>query len=251
MKLSTIDLPAFNKRMKPEKYYKGLLQAGYKGLEMVAPDHIDLARSSGLEVLNLVAPGLEIGLSRIENHDNLIPRITDLIYLAGEKKIPNVVVFSGSRAGMSDALGQENVHSGLDELMQEALDNKVVLLFEMLNTFDYPDYMADRATFGIDLVTAVASPALRLLYDVYHMHRMREDYMEDLTDGLGAISHIHVAESPDRTAPKADGDIPYGKIIPKVLKAGYDGYWGVELAFGKGDPLPELKAAAKTLLSLG
>jgi hydroxypyruvate isomerase len=250
MKLSTIDLPAMDKSIKPGPFYKAIRKMGYTGLEMVATDHFEIARDAGLELLSLPAPGMEVGINRDENLENLLPRITDIIYLAGENKIPYVIVFSGNRAGLSDAEGAESCRHALEELIPEALDNKVMILFEMMNTFDHPDYMADRAMFGIDLVTAIASPGLRVLYDVYHMHRMREDYVEDLTENIGAIAHIHCAESPDRSVPEAKGDIPYAELVPKAIKAGYKGYWGMELAFGR-EPLTELKAAADLFLSLG
>jgi len=163
MKLSTVDLPALNKKIKRGPFYDAILKMGYTGLEMVDPVNIKTAQAAGLKVLNLAAPGIEVGLNRLDNHKSLLPRITDVIYLAGEKKIPNVIIYSGNRAGMSDAVGQENCRAGIEDLIQAALDNKVRLLFEMLNTFDYPDYMADRATFGLNLVNAIASPALRLL----------------------------------------------------------------------------------------
>jgi len=250
MKLSTLDFPTWDKKLKPGAFYDAILDAGYKGIECVAPSHIEKARKAGLEPLSLMSPGIEIGLNRLENQDALLPKIMDLIYLAGENKIPYVVVYSGNRAGMSDAAGHDNVKSALQELMPEARDNGVVLLFEMLNTFDHPDYMADRATFGLDLVTDIASPNLRLLYDIYHMHRMREDYMEDLTENLGCVAHINCAESPDRSTPQAKGEIPYAEIVPKVVEAGYDGYWGMVFEYGR-DPLADLREAAATFLAFG
>lgn len=249
MKLSTVDLPALNKKIKRGPFYDAILKMGYTGLEMVDQENIKTAQAAGLKVLNLAAPGIEVGLSRLENHKSLLPRITDVIYLAGENKIPNVIIYSGNRAGMSDAVGQENCRAGIDELMQEALDNKVRLLFEMLNTFDYPDYMADRATFGLNLVNAIASPGLRLLYDIYHMHRMRDEYMDDLTDDIASIAHIHAAEAPDRSVPEPHGEIPYADIVPKTIEAGYQGYWGMVFKFGR-DPLAELKAAAENMEQL-
>lgn len=250
MKLSTVDFPAWDKRLKPAKYYDAILDAGYTGLECAGPDNIATAKKAGLEVLSLMSPGIEVGLNRIENHDVLIPKIMDLIYLAGENKIPYVLVFSGNRAGMSDAAGHDNVKSGLQELLPEAADNKVTLLFEMLNTFDHPDYMADRATFGLDLITDIASPNLRVLYDIYHMHRMREDYMEDLTENIACVAHIHCAESPDRGVPQAHGEIPYADIVPKAIDAGYKGFWGIEFNPGK-NLIAELREAAETFLAFG
>jgi hydroxypyruvate isomerase len=65
----------------------------------------------------------------------------------------------------------------------------------------------------------------------------------DLLANLDLIGHIHVAESPGRTAPVAQGVIDYHAIIPPVLAAGYQGYWGLEY-LPQGDPLTDIAAAA-------
>jgi hydroxypyruvate isomerase len=74
------------------------------------------------------------------------------------------------------------------------------------------------------------------------MERMGDDSMTDITSRLDAITHLHVAEYPRRSAPLADGNVRHSQVVPAVIKAGYKGYWGLEYVPGP-EPLQELKEA--------
>ena len=50
---------------------------------------------------------------------------------------------------------------------------------------------------------------------------------------------------PKRSIPQKAGAIPYGKIVPAVMKAGYQGYWGTEFVV-QGDVMSELREAVQT-----
>ncbi len=50
---------------------------------------------------------------------------------------------------------------------------------------------------------------------------------------------------PKRSIPQKQGAIPYGTIVPAVMKAGYQGYWGTEFVV-QGDVMSELREAVKT-----
>jgi len=96
----------------------------------------------------------------------------------------------------------------------------------------------------------VDSPWLKLVYDIYHMERMGDDSGKDIVRHLDRIAHLHVAESPGRGAPRSDGTIRYGRIIPRVTKAGYNGYWGMEFV-PVGDALSELRDSIDLFRRLG
>ncbi|MFM2310638.1 MAG: hypothetical protein RLY87_2760 [Chloroflexota bacterium] len=58
---------------------------------------------------------------------------------------------------------------------------------------------------GAAIVAAVAHPAVRLLTDIYHM--LREDEpAQAITDHASMITHAHIAEKAERTAPGIAGD---------------------------------------------
>jgi len=113
------------------------------------------------------------------------------------------------------------------------------LTFEMLCEADHPDYLADNGAFGFRLAREINSPAFKILYDIYHMHRMGEETCQAIIDNLDIIAHIHVAGSPLRDFPSPEGEINYGRILSEVHKAGYAGYWGLEFK-PVSDPLQEL-----------
>ena len=109
------------------------------------------------------------------------------------------------------------------------------------------DYVGARAAYGFAVAKAVASPAVKVLYDIYHMSRMGEDVVADITGNLDLIAHLHTAEMPRRSIPRQQGAIAYGKIVPAVMKAGYQGFWGTEFVV-QGDVMTELREAVKTFV---
>ena len=249
MKLSVPDWCFYGKIGEGDRYYAALKDSGVDGVEMVAPERHAMARAAGLEILNAAAPGMEEGLNRRGNHAALIPRIRESIAMAKAAGIPLVIIFSGNRAGQpgrrirrhfTDDQGIASCRAGVEALLSDAQKAGVVLGFEMLNSFDHPDYQADHGSYGFALADAVDSPWLKLVYDIYHMERMGDDSAKDVVGHLDRIAHLHVAESPGRGAPRPDGLIRYDRIIPKVTQAGYKGYWGMEFVPGR-DALSELR----------
>ena len=95
----------------------------------------------------------------------------------------------------------------MDYVIADAEKAGVILLFEMLNSFEHTDYQADSFKYGFDLVKSIKSKNLKLLYDIYHMERMGEDVIKDITRNLDVISHLHTAESSDRSLPLSSGKI--------------------------------------------
>ena len=240
MKISVPDWCFHGKIGEGAAYYARLKELGVDGVEMVPAERHALARSAGLEILNAAGPGMQEGLNRRENHAELLPQIRRSIEEAEAGGIPVLIIFSGNRAGQADDEGMANCRRGVEELLPDAEKARVVLGFEMLNSFDHADYQGDHGSYGFALAEAVNSPWLKLVYDIYHMERMGEESATDIVRHLDRIAHLHVAESPRRDRPRADGTIRYERIIPLVTKAGYKGYWGMEFIPG-GDAHQELR----------
>jgi len=235
--------------LEPEKYYCELRKIGFTAVEMTEKKNRALARKAGLEILNMSGPGMTKGINRIANHKEIIPQIRAAIQEAKAEKIPSVIIFSGNREGQADSEGIRNCRSGIEQVIADAEKAGVVLLFEMLNSFEHVDYQADSFKYGFELVKSIKSKNLKLLYDIYHMERMGEDAVKDITANLDVISHLHTAESPDRTIPLAAGKISYSNIVKKVMEAGYDGFWGMEF-IPKGNVMEELRRTAKAFMEI-
>jgi len=229
----------------PATYYRALRELGFTGVEMVHPSRWQAARAAGLAILNLSGPGKTVGLNRLGLHAELLPLIRREITIAHDAKIPHVIVFSGNRDGQEDAVGRANVVTALKALASDAERAGVTLIFEMFNDQDHPDYQADNSAYGFAVAKSVGSPAVKVLYDLYHMSRMGEDVVADITKNLDLIAHLHTAEMPKRSVPQKAGAIPYGMIVTAVMKAGYQGYWGTEFVV-QGDVMSELREAVQT-----
>jgi hydroxypyruvate isomerase len=175
IKLSVPDWCCFPKLGEPSRYYHILKTLGIDGVEMVDPSRYKAARAAGLEIINVAGPGKIQGLNHREHHTELLPQIRETIQQAQTQRIPLVIIFSGNRQGASDRDGFENCRRGIEALIPDAEKARVLLGFEMFNVFDHPDYQADHGSFGFELVRAVDSPWLKLLYDIYHMERMGDN----------------------------------------------------------------------------
>jgi hydroxypyruvate isomerase len=247
-KLSAADWSFFRTSLDAPTYYTRLAELGFSAAEMVPPERRPAARAAGLDVLNLSAPGMTKGLNRLEHHGELLPELERTIREAGAEHIKYVIVFSGNRAGQPDATGIDNVARGLEQLLAVAEAEHVTLLFEMLNGHNHGDYQADSSQYGFTLVQSLASPQLRVLYDVYHMAKMGEDVLADLERHPNLIAHLHIAESPNRSEPISGGVIDYRAVYDMAMSVGYDGYFGFEWCPAE-DPVAELGRGTKLFRS--
>ncbi|MBA3708594.1 MAG: TIM barrel protein [Planctomycetes bacterium] len=245
-RFSAPDWCFFREGTDPAAYYRQLRALGITGVEMVDPVRRAAARAAGLEILNIAGPGMEVGLNRREHHADLVPRIEAVIDEAAAEGIPQVIVFSGSRGGQADGEGIANCVTALKPLAWRAEAAGVTLAFEMLNSHDHRDYQGDRSGYGFAVVDAVGSSAVRVLYDCYHMARMGEDLERDIAARVDAICHMHVANPPDRSAPRDDGTIDWRVLRARAQQAGYRGYWGLEF-LPRGDVMAQIATAVTAM----
>ena len=248
LKTSAADWCFWRPNYDPAEYYRRIKDAGIEAVEMVPPERRQAARACGLRLLTLVGPGMSAGLNRRENHLELLRGIRAVIAEADRDEVPFVIVFSGNRQGQSHAEGIAQCAEGLTALAPAARAAGVTLLLELLNSYDHADYAADHTGYAVEVIRAVASPNVKILYDCYHMARMGEDVARDLRLYLPLIGHIHVAEPPDRSVLRADSSLGWASLVREAA-AGYDGYWGLEFCRRDGDALDDIPAAIKTLVA--
>jgi len=194
---------------------------------MVPPQRRKAAQSAGLSILNYAAPGMEAGLNNRANHTELIGSIRATIRETENNDIPHVIIFSGNRVdGIDD--GFEACVAAIEQVLPDAEKTGRVLIFEMLNTYNHPRYEADNSSFGFELARHFNSPNLKVLLDLYHMHRMGEDPTVLIQDNIEHIAHLHVAGSPNRDFPGSAQNIDYAACVRTAIESGYNGFWGME-----------------------
>src|SRR6267378_3789112 len=107
-------------------------------VELLEPDEWAIPRRYGLTCAMGYATvpdartRLTQGFNRVSNHAWLIPAYQRAIPLAAAAGVPNLICFSGSRAGMDDVAGREACARGLAPLLPLAERHGVTLCMELL-----------------------------------------------------------------------------------------------------------------------
>jgi len=227
-----------------ERFVQAAVDIGYKAIELVEQEHWPLIKDHGLAIASLQGQSsLEKGFNRREHHDHLEREIRANIALAAQWGIPNVVVFSGNREGLDDKTGAEITAQGLKRLARVAEDEGVTLLLELFNSkVDHPDYQGDKTAWGLEVCRMVDSPAVKLLYDIYHMQIMEGDIIRTIREHHRYFAHYHIAGNPGRHDIDDAQELQYPPIIRAIRATGYEGYIGHEF-LPKGEPIAALKQA--------
>ncbi len=228
----------------PEQLVKTIAEIGYAGIELVGEEYWPLIREHGLTIASVNGHNsIAEGLNRRENHDRIEREITARLEQAQKWNIPNLIVFSGNRAGLDDTTGAENTAEGLRRVTQAAEDAGVTLVLELLNSkVDHPDYQCDYSSWGVRVCEMVGSPRVRLLYDIYHMQIMEGDIIRTISAHNAFFGHYHTAGNPGRNEIDATQELNYPPIIRAILETGYAGFLGQEFV-PRGDPIAGLREA--------
>jgi hydroxypyruvate isomerase len=227
-----------------EQFVQAVAEAGYPAIDLVPPDYWPLVSDHGLAISAIAGhQPLEIGLNRVDLHDRLEEQICASIETAKRLRIPNVICFSGNRNGLDDARGIEATATGFARVAPFAEEARVTLILELLNSkIDHPDYQADHTAWGVHVCQAVASPRVKLLYDIYHMQIMEGDIIRTIRANHEMIGEYHTAGNPGRNELDEVQEIHYPPILRAIKETGYGGYIAHEF-IPRGDPVTALQAA--------
>jgi hydroxypyruvate isomerase len=223
---------------------KNSSEMGYASIEMLPQEHWQAVIDHGMKIAIIGGHGtLTNGLNKRENHDRIEDEINQKIELAVAHGIPSLICFSGNREGLPDDEGIEITAEGLKRVAKTAEEKDVALCVELLNSkVNHPDYQCDHTDWGVAVCKAVNSPAVKLLYDIYHMQIMEGDLIRTITDNIEYIGHFHTAGNPGRRDMDDTQEINYPPVMRAIAEADYAGYVGHEFT-PKGEPLAALKAA--------
>jgi len=219
---------------------------GLKAVDLLKPEEWEIPRRYGLVCSMGMAGGGEIdkALNRTENHAPIEQAFRTNIPLAAKSGVPNVITFSGNRAGMPDDEGAKNTVIGLNRLKKIAEDHGVTICLELLNSKrDHHDYMCDHTAWGVRVVEEVNSLNVKLLYDIYHMQIMEGDLAETIRKNLRWIGHFHTGGVPGRHELDDTQEVHWDFIMRTIADAGFTGYVAHEF-LPTADPLVSLRKAA-------
>jgi len=215
---------------------------GFKSIELLDEKDWEVPRRHGMVCAMANGFGtIPVGFNRLENHDKLVADAEKMIPKAAAAGVPNIVCFSGNRGGISEAEGVANCITGFKRITPLAEKHGVTLCLELLNSkVDHKDYQADHTAFGVAVVQGVASPRLRLLYDIYHMQIMEGDVIATIRANIQHIAHFHTGGVPGRHEIDDTQELNYRRVMQAIADLGFTGYVAQEFVPVR-DPLTSLR----------
>jgi hydroxypyruvate isomerase len=247
-----------------EKICRTAVELGVSALEVVSPEDFPLLKQYGL-VSALTNSHMYVrGMNNPLHWDECLSKLQTAINANAEMGFQNVVTFTGfedttvpengARAGsvVSREEGIRNCVEGYRKIVDYAEKKNVTLCLETLNSRDgsemkgHPGYQGDHLDYCLEVIRRVDSPALKLLFDVYHVQIMDGDLIRRIGTLRGMIGHVQVAGVPGRGEIGDDQEINYPAVMRALLDIGYDGFVGLEFIPTR-DPLSSLREAIAVL----
>lgn len=215
-----------NSGLTPEQLARTLADIGYEAVDLVEQEFWPMLKKFGLRISAINGHhSIEAGLNRREHHDRIERELRANIALATRWSIPYLIVFSGNRSGLDDQAGAEITAEGLQRVAGLAEDAGVTLVLELLNSkVDHPDYQCDHTTWGVQVCKMIASPAVKLLYDIYHMQIMEGDIIRTIRQYHSHFTHYHTAGNPGRHEIGVNQELYYPPIARAIAETGFQGY---------------------------
>ena len=140
---------------------------------------------------------------------------------------------------LEDDLAKDGVQV---EWTQSQGSNKAL---ELLNSKkDHHDYMADHTAWGVRVVQEVASPRVKLLYDIYHMQIMEGDLIQTIRDNMQWIGHFHTGGVPGRHELNNQQEVQWDGVMRAIADLKFQDYVAHEFV-PTGDPLTSLRQAVE------
>lgn len=225
---------------------------GLAGIDLLARDDWSIVSDHGLTcAMGYPYPKdrdrfIATGFNDPANHALLLGELEDAIPLAAKAHLPNLIAMFGNRTGKGDAEGIANCVAGLGKIKALAEEQGVTICLELLNSkVDHQGYQGDHTAFGVAVVSALNSPRIKLLYDIYHMQIMEGDVIRTIRTHQDHIAHFHTGGVPGRHELDDTQELDYRGIARAIADTGFAGFVAHEFE-PTADPLTSLKQAAAT-----
>ena len=242
-----------------EENLERVAQAGYSHVELVGEFkqwseddwRRTLARMQALKISVDATSGVSPGFADPAGGEAFLTALKELIPAAKRLGCKQIILLSGKRVE-GDAAGSQ--HAAAIEALKRAADvlsnAGLVAVIEPIDRIENPPIYLDGVTEAFEIVQAVGSPNVKVLYDVYHEQREFGNLIEKFEKNIGQVGLIHIADVPGRHEP-GTGEIDYPNIYRKLAQLNYKGVIAMEFYPTKNivETLRQAREQAQSLLS--
>jgi D-psicose/D-tagatose/L-ribulose 3-epimerase len=164
-------------------------------------------RRDGVRHLNAIADAMA---------DCGIDRLSGIIYSCWPAKLEG--------RGVTKEQAQAWSVAAMREAIRKAEDLGLTYNVEVVNRFE--QFIMNTAREGVEYVSAVGSPNLRILLDTFHMN-IEEDSIPEAIEAAGPLlGHVHLGENNRR--PPGRGTLPWEEILSAIKRSGFGGWMVME-----------------------
>jgi len=241
---------ALNKLGSFEENLERVAAAGYKHVELVGEfgrwSEEDwrriLARMQALKITVDATSGMKLGFADPAGGERFIAELKALIPLVQRLGCAQIILLSGKRIegvapGVQRAGSIETLKRAAEVLGAAGLTGVI----EPIDRLENPSIYLDGVTEAFEIVRAVGSSKMKVLYDLYHEQRGMGNLIEKLEKNLDEVGLIHVADVPGRHEP-GTGEVNYVNIYRRLAELHYRGVIAMEF-YPTGDVVETLRRA--------
>ena len=205
---------------------------GYRGFEFWHTEGKDLelmkSLMDSLELSLVNFDAREVPLTQPERRKDFIEGVEEAMALAKELRSSHVTVLSGDDTGQSRQVQHESVVAGLKAAAHLAEANGVTIVIEASNSrVNRPHNYLTGADEAFQIIDEVGSPAVRMLYDIYHQQISEGDLLSRIIPNIEKIGHFHAAGVPNRHE-LDECEINYDFVLRRIAETSYDQWAGLE-----------------------
>jgi hydroxypyruvate isomerase len=238
------------KRASFDQNLETVAKAGYRHIELIGEfwqwsdteRERYMARMAQLGITIDATTGMKLGFADPTNGDAYIAELRKLIVAAKQVKCARLILMSGKAL---PSVGDERQRAASIATLKRAAEvlegEGMSALLEPIDRLENPTYWMDGVEEAATITRSVASPRVRVLYDLYHEQRTRGNLLEKLKKVLDQVDLVHVADVPRRSDP-GTGEMAWPNIYQRLKALNYKGMIAMEF-YPDGDPLQALRKA--------
>jgi hydroxypyruvate isomerase len=232
-----------------EENLERVAQAGYRHVELVGEffkwtdvEHRQtMARMRTLGITVDATSGMKLGFADADR-EAYLTELRALIQAAKGVECPRLILLSGKRVEDIGDDGQRRTSIETLKRVADVLETaKMDAVIEPIDRLENPTIWLDSVEEGAAIAREVASPRVKVLYDLYHEQRTKGNLIEKLEKNIGTVGLVHVADVPGRHEP-GTGEVNFTNIYRKLGELKYDGMIAMEF-YPTGDVVETLRLA--------
>jgi hydroxypyruvate isomerase len=207
---------------------------GMKGREVAMQEKIaskmaNLGMEMGVFVAHTIywtEPNLTSGSQ--EKLDEFLKEITESVEVARRVNAKWMTVVPG-HVDLRKDMGYQtrNVVEALRRASDILEPHDLTMVLEPLNFRNHPGLFLKKIPQGYQICQAVASPACKILDDLYHQQIQEGNLIPNMDLAWEEIAYFQVGDNPGRKEPTT-GEINYLNVFKHIHKKGYTGIVGME-----------------------